>query len=115
MAQEDAPSIDAFDEPLLDFSDLQRRKIANNHTQLQNLIRDHGFPKGFWTSPNAHRWTPRSVREWLASRTTGPSPHVQARATKSAAVRRDRRHLAREASTVRGARSGSAAAHRGAR
>jgi hypothetical protein len=80
--------VDPFDEPLLDFAELKRRKVANNHGHLTSLINDHGFPPGFWVSPNKHRWTPRSVREWLASRPTGPSPLVQARAAKSIAVRR---------------------------
>jgi hypothetical protein len=86
---------DAFDEPLLDFFDLKRRKIVKNHTHLKNLIQNHGFPPGFWVGPNSHRWTPQSVRDWLASRPTGPSPHVQARAAKSAAVRK-LQHCAKE-------------------
>jgi hypothetical protein len=81
-----APDID--DEELLAFSDLNRRKIVKNHTHLNTLIRDHGFPPGLWISKNSHRWTRRSVRDWLASRPTGPSPHVQARAAKSVAARR---------------------------
>jgi predicted DNA-binding transcriptional regulator AlpA len=60
--------IDPFDEVLIDFAELKRRKVANNHAHLTSLINDHGFPPGFWISPNKHRWTPRSVREWLASR-----------------------------------------------
>jgi hypothetical protein len=61
---------DAFDEELLAFSDLNRLNIAKNHTHLGTLIRDHGFPPGLWLSKNAHRWTRRSVRDWLASRPT---------------------------------------------
>jgi hypothetical protein len=49
----DAPD----DEALIDFSDLNRRKIVNNHSHLKTLIRDCGFPPGFWTGPNSHRWT----------------------------------------------------------
>jgi hypothetical protein len=73
-----------FDEPLLDFCDLKQRKVVKNHTHLQTLIRNAGFPEGLWVGPNSHRWTPKSVRDWLATRPTGASPLVQARAAKSA-------------------------------
>jgi hypothetical protein len=86
--------VDPLDEPLLDFAELKRRNIADNYAHLTSLIKNHGFPAGFWTSPNKHRWTPRSVREWLATRPTGQPSIVRARAAKSAAMRR--LHCAKE-------------------
>jgi hypothetical protein len=80
--------VDPLDEPLIDFAELKRRNIADNYAHLTSLIKDHGFPPGFWTSPNKHRWTPRSVREWLVTRPTGQPSIVRARAAKSVAARR---------------------------
>ena len=76
------------DEILWGFVDLKKRGIVRNHAQLKALIDDHGFPPGIWLGVNTHRWTGSSICEWSATRPRGPSPHVQARAAKSIAVRR---------------------------
>jgi hypothetical protein len=88
----------AFDEPLLDFHELRRLNIVKSHNHLQILIRDHGFPPGLWIGPNSHRWTRESINDWLASRPTGPSPLVQARAAASVAARKQ--HCAKETPPV---------------
>ena len=55
---------------LLKFADLKERRIAENHPHLKELIDKWGFPSGFWTGPNSHRWWEDEIENWLNARPT---------------------------------------------
>jgi hypothetical protein len=96
--------VDPLDGPLLDFAELKRLNIVESHPHLTSLIKDHGFPPGFWIG-HRHKWTQRSVREWLATRPTAQPLIVRARAAKSVAVRK-MQHCAKETPPALQQRSG---------
>ncbi len=55
---------------LLRFTDLQERKIVNNHVTLKRWIEREGFPPGFMLGPNTRVWRESEIEDWLASRPT---------------------------------------------
>lgn len=59
---------------LLRFSDLKARRIVNNRTSLQRLIRQHGFPPGFLLSPNSRAWIEDEVNRWIETRASESRP-----------------------------------------
>jgi hypothetical protein len=69
------------DRRLLKFADLKRRRIAENHPRLKDLIENQGFPPGFWTGPNTHVWWEDQVEMWLAACPTErpPRPRTKGR------------------------------------
>ena len=52
----------------LRFPDLKKKKIVNSRVQLDKLIRDQGFPPGYWLSANVLAWAEPEVEVWLKTR-----------------------------------------------
>ena len=50
------------------FPDLKARKIAKGWPQLRDLIETHGFPPGFYLTPQQRCWWEDEVETWLEAR-----------------------------------------------
>lgn len=53
-------------------ADLFERQIASNRSQIDNLVRNHGFPAGRLISPNVRAWTEEEIAEYLDRCPTEP-------------------------------------------
>ena len=53
---------------MLRFPDLKARKIAKGWPQLRDLIETHGFPPGFYLTPQQRCWWEDEVETWLEAR-----------------------------------------------
>ncbi len=52
-------------------SDLKEAGVADSLTQIDNLIRDHGFPQSRLLSPRIRAWDAAEVEAWLDRRPIG--------------------------------------------
>ena len=50
---------------LLRYNDLQGRGIAKSRAQLENMVKNYGFPAGFMVGPNSRAWFEDDVYAWL--------------------------------------------------
>jgi hypothetical protein len=78
------------------YVDLKAKRIVDNRTQLKNLQKKHGFPKGFLLSPRTRVFEGPLVDDWVEARRRGtvePLP-LQGAAAKTAAGRAARQLIA---------------------
>jgi hypothetical protein len=58
----------------LRFRDLQAARIAGTWNQLHSLIRNEGFPLGYYLGANTRVWWLHDVLEWLKHRPKAEMP-----------------------------------------